>query len=68
MLRYKCTPTFFNKLKGQSEVTAENLKKVCPLKVISIDGRPSKVPYEVKISIKGTNIAPWEKVLYSYKN
>lgn len=68
MLRYKCTPTFFNKLKVKSEITAENLKKVCPKKVISIDGRPSKVPYEVKISIKGTNIAPWKKVLYSYKN
>jgi hypothetical protein len=36
-------------------------------RIIMVDGKPSKVPYEIILKIKGSNIAPVEKILYTYK-
>lgn len=59
--------TFLRMLRNEFNPNIKGEGKFGKEKVITVDGKPSKVPYEITLNIKGTNIAPVEKILYTYK-
>jgi hypothetical protein len=68
LLRYKCRSSSYQALiKDRPELSQKEVLKVCPEKRISVDGRPSKVPYEIKMKVSATNMRPWAQTLYKHK-
>lgn len=69
MLRYVCTPATYQKLvKANPNASNEDILKVCPEKRVLVDGKPSKVPYVVKMKVQGTSLKTFDGVLYSHNN
>ena len=50
-----------------NNLSKEEVLKICPEKRIMVDGRLSKIPYEIKLKVQGTKIKPWSQTLYSHK-
>ncbi len=68
LLRFKCRTSVYHKLiKERPYLSKEEVLKICPEKRIMVDGKLSKIPYEIKMKVQGTNIKPWSQTLYSHK-
>lgn len=59
--------TFLRMLRNEFNPGATGEAKFGKEKMTLVDGKPSKIPYEIILSIRGTNLAPYKQVLYSYK-
>lgn len=59
--------TFLRMLRKEYIPNAKGEEKFGKEKIITVDGKPSKIPYEITLNIKGTNIAPVNLTLYTYK-
>ena len=59
--------TFLRMLRREFNPNIKGEGKFGKEKTIIVDGKTSKIPYEIRLKIKGTNIAPIDKVLYTYK-
>ena len=68
LLRFKCRTSVYHKLiKERPYLSKQEVLKICPEKRIMVDGKLSKIPYEIKMKVQGTNIKPWSQTLYSHK-
>jgi hypothetical protein len=59
--------TFLRMMRSEFNPNMKGEEKYTKNRIIMVDGKPSKVPYEIILKIKGSNIAPVEKILYTYK-
>jgi hypothetical protein len=59
--------TFLRMLRYEFNPKAQGKAKWAKEKFVRFDGKRTHVPYEVKIKIQGTHIAPFQKVLKSWK-
>jgi hypothetical protein len=59
--------TFLRMLRNEFNPGATGEAKFGKEKLTMVDGKMSKIPYEIVLSIKGTNLAPYKQVLYTYK-
>jgi hypothetical protein len=59
--------TFLRMLRQEYNPNLKGEEKFGKEKTIIVDGKTSKIPYEITLKIKGTNIAPIDLTLYTYK-
>jgi hypothetical protein len=59
--------TFLRMLRQEYNPNLKGEEKFGKEKTIIVDGKTSKIPYEITLKIKGTNIAPIDLILYTYK-
>jgi len=59
--------TFLRMLRNEFNPGAQGEGKFGAEKFVTVDGQKIKVPYEIILSIKGTNLAPYKQVLHTYK-
>jgi len=59
--------TFLRMLRNEFNPGASGDAKFGKEKMAMVDGQMSKIPYEIVLSIRGTNLAPYKQVLYSFK-
>jgi hypothetical protein len=59
--------TFLRMLRSEFNPGAQGEAKYGAEKRVTVDGQSIKIPYEITLSIRGTNLAPYKQVLYTYK-
>lgn len=65
MLRFVCTPaTYHNILRSNPNADERDIQKVCPEKTVTVNGRPSKIPYLITFKIEGTGLKSFKDTLY----